>query len=230
VTVAGVDACRGGWLVVADGPDGLRRGVFPRFGEVIDWLAEDAVVGVDIPIGLPEAGPRACDRLARGLLGPRRSLVFPAPLRAVLAARDYAEACTLRSRIEGRRMSRQAWNLVAKIKDVDELLARRAGLDGRVFEVHPELAFRELAGGCPMSFPKRTGAGRAQRFETLVAHFGRDVGDALDWRRGRGCAADDVLDAFAVLWSARRIGSGRALCLPDAPPTDRAGRPMRILA
>lgn len=230
MTVAGVDACRGGWLVVAEGPDGLRQGVFPRFGEVIDWLAEDTVVGVDIPIGLPEAGPRACDRLARGLLGPRRSSVFPAPLRAVLAARDYAEACALRRRIEGRRMSRQAWNLVAKTRDVDELLARRGGLGGRVFEVHPELAFRELAGGCPMSFAKRTAAGREQRLGLLAARFGRDVLDVLEWRRGRGCAPDDVLDAFAVLWSAHRIRSGRALCLPGEPPTDRAGRPMRILA
>ena len=127
-------------------------------------------------------------------------------------------------------MSRQAWNLVGKIREVDGLLGRRAGLDGRVFEVHPELAFRELAGGRPMAFPKRTAAGRAERLGFLAAHFGRDVRDALDWRRGRGCAADDVLDAFAVLWSAHRIRSGRALCLPGEPPRDRAGRPMRILA
>ena len=38
----------------------------------------------------------------------------------------------------------------------------------------------------------------------------------------------DVLDAFAVLWSARRIASGKAFHLPEEIETDAAGIPMTI--
>jgi predicted RNase H-like nuclease len=37
-----------------------------------------------------------------------------------------------------------------------------------------------------------------------------------------------VLDAFAVLWSARRIASGKAFHLPEEIETDAAGIPMTI--
>ncbi len=67
------------------------------------------VIAIDIPIGLPETGPRECDVLARRLLGrARASSVFPAPIRAVLGAKDYQQACAIRHKIEGKKMSKQA--------------------------------------------------------------------------------------------------------------------------
>jgi predicted RNase H-like nuclease len=47
-------------------------------------------------------------------------------------------------------------------------------------------------------------------------------------RPPRGAAADDVLDAHAVCWSAARIACGRAVRLPSRPVQDGNGLPMTI--
>ena len=41
---------------------------------------------------------------------------------------------------------------------------------------------------------------------------------------------DDVLDAAAAAWSARRIAAGEAISLPAHPPVDTRGRPIAIWA
>jgi predicted RNase H-like nuclease len=229
VAAAGVDGCRGGWFVVLEDRT-VRWRILPSLSEVMEWLPPRAVVGIDMPIGLPPKGGRACDLLARLRLGPRRSAVFPAPVRPVLDAADYRDACRRRYRLEGRRMSLQAWNLVPKIRELDGALAAQPGLAARLREVHPELSFAELAGGRPMARPKRDPQGRAERQALLEAAFGAAPSEALAWRRGRACKPDDVLDAFAALWSARRIRSGRAIRLPDPPDLDPLGLPMCIMA
>ena len=61
---------------------------------------------VDIPIGLPETGAeRACDLMARRLLGPRKSSVFPVPVRQAVHAPTYQEACDLNATATGDRKS-----------------------------------------------------------------------------------------------------------------------------
>ncbi len=40
---------------------------------------------------------------------------------------------------------------------------------------------------------------------------------------------DDMLDAFAALWSARRWIVGTAETLPPEPPKDACGLPMQIV-
>jgi hypothetical protein len=99
--LAGVDACRAGWVVALAGGTGSGGGAFDdvevqvvaTFAEVLGLGA--ATVAVDIPIGLPDAGPRVCDVAARRLLGPRRSSVFPAPVRAALDAHRRGWEATL---------------------------------------------------------------------------------------------------------------------------------------
>jgi predicted RNase H-like nuclease len=198
--LAGVDGCRVGWVVASDA--GIE--VVPALEDVIPRF--DAI-GIDIPIGLPESGPRTCDVEARRRLGPRRSSVFPAPRRSLLACRDWAAASGV---------SRQAFNLLPKIVEVDALLS--SPMQDRVLEVHPELAFAALNAGAPMAHPKRTALGRAER---LVA-LGLD-----DAPRVRGAAPDDVLDALAVLASMRRWAEGRAERLGDGA-VDARGLRMEI--
>lgn len=197
--MAGVDGCRGGWVVATD--DDLV--VVAGFGDVLAVV--DGIVAVDMPIGLPALGERrACDVAARKALGPRRSSVFPAPSREALAASSFAEVTGL---------SIQAWNLVPKVREVDD------AWEPRVREVSPELAFAVVAGE-PMAHPKRTAAGRAERLEAL----GLDAPP-----RVRGAAADDVLDALACLVSAHRLADGTALALGDGS-VDARGRPMTVHA
>ncbi|HKT62641.1 MAG TPA: DUF429 domain-containing protein [Burkholderia sp.] len=51
---------------------------------------------------------------------------------------------------------------------------------------------------------------------------------ALSARKSAQASRDDVLDAFAVLWSARRIASGEALRFPETVEIDASGIPMVI--
>ena len=186
--VAGADACRGGWCVVTLPVEGDAT------VEVVDRLAKVATrqakgqlgaVGVDIPIGLSDGPPRKCDLDARALLGDRRSSVFPAPVRPVLGARSY-EAALARSREAGGvGLSKQSWNLVPKIAEVDRLLDPTR--QGRIFEVHPEVAFARLH-GVPMAHPKKSRPGRDERLAVLRPHVPghrRPRGQAAVGRRGR---------------------------------------------
>ena len=76
--IAGVDGCKSGWLrLVQDLRSGeIKSDVSTDAPELFDRLPEPVVLGIDIPIGLTDAGPRTCDQLARTLLGrPRGSSV-----------------------------------------------------------------------------------------------------------------------------------------------------------
>lgn len=216
----GVDGCPGGWI-----------GAQLDDGTTVTWhlLADAAsvlalavdVVGIDIPIGLPDGGRRTCDTAARRLLGRRGTTVFTAPVRAVLGATSYAEACALSRRDAGRAMSRQAWAIVPRIRAVDAALGDRAD----VLEVHPEVSFRTMAG---RDLPSKHGIpGIAARIAALQTWLPGVLGDLE--RVPAGPRLDDALDALAVAWTARRWVSGAATVLPDPAPADARGRPMRIV-
>ena len=102
-------------------------------------------------------------------------------------------------------LSKQAWNLVPKITEVDRLLDPTR--QGRIFEVHPEAAFAALRGG-PMAHPKKTRAGRDERVAVLAPLIGNIC--ALAAKPPSGAAADDVLDAAAVALTARAVLEGKA--------------------
>ncbi|MEJ2514916.1 MAG: DUF429 domain-containing protein [Gammaproteobacteria bacterium] len=229
MNIAGVDGCPGGWFYAAVEKGRTSWGVVADVDALMRRLRPPRLVAIDIPIGLPDAGPRACDQEARRALGRRGSSVFPAPVRPVLEAGDYEDACRIRRKVEGKAMSRQAWHIVPRIASVDRWLRQCPERAAELVEVHPELCFREMAGG-PLAWPKRRPRGRQERLELLRPFFRNTPDAALGWRRGRAVAADDVLDAFAALWSAKRIVEGRALCMPGLPPRDRFGLPMRIMA
>lgn len=75
---------------------------------------------------------------------------------------------------------------------------------------------------------KTSEAGHAKRKALLDPIFGVTLQTALDERVARHAQKDDVLDAFAVLWSAHCIAAGSAVMLPDDEPRDGALLPMVI--
>jgi predicted RNase H-like nuclease len=170
-----------------------------------------AVFGVDIPIGLPEKGARQCETEARQLLGwPRMTSVFSAPLRACLAAGTYLEACEIRFRIEGKRMSRQAFGILPKIREVDDVLATARSLSARVIEVHPEVSFLLMNGAAPMRHRKKSPDCKAERRALLEAQWPDCIEGMRASLRGQDYVLDDLHDAMAALWSARRwVGGAR---------------------
>lgn len=226
--LAGVDGCRGGWLVaLEERGSGVRAvRVLPDFASALALRPRPALIAVDMPLGLPERGARACDVEARRRLGPRAgSRVFPAPPRALLDTRSHPEAVRLSRALQGKGISRQVFAILPRVRELDEALARRGPT--RVFEVHPELSFCAMAHAERALPPKRSAAGREARLRLVRAAFDGFELDGLVPRR-RLAAADDVLDAFAALWSARRLWSGRARAIPTHPPRDARGLQMAI--
>jgi threonine dehydratase len=230
--VAGVDGCRAGWIVVGRRDDGDRAvAVVPTFADVLDVACDAAVIGVDMPIGLLDRavpGGRDCDRLARRLLGPRGCCVFTPPVRAALRARAYRSALAANRASSAARLgiSIECFGLFTRLREVDEALSGDPALAERVFEVHPELAFREMAGAPAGLPPKRSPAGLARRLALLARHF--DGIRVAARRPPRGARADDVIDAHAVCWSAARIARRRAVRLPARAQYDARGLPMTI--
>jgi predicted RNase H-like nuclease len=219
--IAGVDGCRRGWVaVVKDGPS-IEPRLCTSDEELLQLFESCAVVAIDVPIGLSERGPRSCDHHARRFLGRRASSVFPAPLRPLLALRDYAEANRVSNRLQQRGISKQGFAIVPKVEQVDRLLQRHQELRPRVYEVHPEVSFAYWNDGAALE-PKRSAAALETRRALVRAHFG-EVPPV-----SRGARENDLLDAFAALWTAERILAGRSQSLGDAH-ADQTGLPMRIV-
>lgn len=234
----GVDGCRLGWCGVALGGCGAVVAVARTFTGLLDELgasvptSRSGPVLVDMPIGLPEGeAPRASDALARAALGPRRASIFPAPPRAVLRARDHAEANALARAATGRGLSVQSFNLLPRVAELDDLLARDPALAERVHESHPELCFARL-GGAPCAHAKRTPRGRAERralLERLAPGACDTIDAALARTRRADVAADDVADAY-VLALVSRLAPRMQEHLPPDRPRDARGLRCSILA
>ncbi|HWG94791.1 MAG TPA: DUF429 domain-containing protein [Mycobacteriales bacterium] len=219
--VIGADGCRGGgWvLAVVDGGGALSW----------EWADDTAAllavadrcgagaVALDVPIGLPAlGGRRACDDLARARLGARRSSVFAAPPREVLACATYAEA-----RLLAPSLSAQAFGLVPRIREVDQALrARGPQVHDRVVECHPEVVFAATAGGLA---PKRTARGALQRLALLADRLAGGVPSDVP----PGAALDDALDAAVCALTALRWARGEAEVLGGE--VDALGVPARIV-
>lgn len=222
--VAGADGRRGGWVVATvDVASGHQ--VTPARLVSLDYraplaplLAEGlSVIAIDMPIGLSDGSSRECDVAARRLLRPHGSRVFPAPPRAALPhVADYDTACSASRAVSGKALSRQTWNLLRSIAEVDELAD-----DERLVECHPEIAFA-LMNGHPVDASKKTAEGRTERLDLLR----RWLPELTDPAYG-----DDGLDALACAWSAARIAHGVSITLPAGEvPRDSRDRPMRICA
>ncbi len=230
--VAGVDGAPGGWaVVIKDGHRLITRKV-ASLSDLLDGDLDFDIIAVDVPIGLLDAyevGGRACDRAARQLLGRSRgSSVFPAPVRPVLAAASWEEAC-IRSRASaphGKAISKQTFGILPKIKEVDELLQTRHQLREVVREAHPEVCFSELVGN-PMTYRKASILGREERRRALMRPF-PELQVIEKTGRDQGLPIEDILDATVACWSALRLIEGRARSLPDAVSHDATGLPMAI--
>jgi predicted RNase H-like nuclease len=228
--IVGVDGCRRGWVAVAENvAEKVCGAVYERFEDLLADLPSARVIAVDVPIGLPAKGARDCDLQARRRLGPRRSSVFPVPIRPVLEATTPEEASRIRNDVEGKRMSLQAFGILRKVREIDRLLVQSRALRELVIEVHPEVSFA-LWRGEPMQHSKRRAEGRAERRRLIAESWGERLEDCETSIRGKGCAIDDLYDAFAALWSARRVVSGHAMEIPESRVFDVHGIPMRIVA
>jgi predicted RNase H-like nuclease len=220
----GVDGCSKGWVAVAIDEHGFVGAALVATIDRAEHAFPDADgFGIDMPIGLLAEGVRTADVEARRQVGGRARSVFMTPPRPVLELADHAQATALAVQLTGAGVSRQAHGLRRKILEVDQWLPTA----GRpVWEVHPELSFRTLAGQ-PLAAPKDSWNGAIRR-RTLLAEAGVLLPDHLD--QAGQAQVDDVLDAAVVAWSCRRLLRGQGQSWPDPPQPGPDGRPIAIWA
>ena len=222
--VVGADVSGRGWVFVR-----LVDGVFQsadfyrQFATGLAASGDAAVIAVDIPIGYPAppALERAADNAAHEMVGPRGNSVFPALHPDVLWAPDVATAHDRWFDLTGHRVRPPSLSLRFKTREVEVAVAE----DDPVYEVHPEVSFRALAGlslrlGGPLASKKKWN-GHVHRRALL-----QEVGIVIPNHLGNAVAAgvDDVLDAAVAAWSANRIAARVAASLPDPPEPIFNGR------
>jgi predicted RNase H-like nuclease len=232
--IAGVDGCKGGWVVAyapADDLAAVKIKRFENFAEILNRQPQFALVFIDIPIGLEKDRGRECDKQAREKLGwPRRNSVFPAPLFPALKAwrpEEYEEAkeLTRKNHHLHKGLNKQSHALFKKIHEVNKQMTPE--LQDQIIETHPELIFAALNRGRTLE-SKKTSLGEKQRLRLLSRHF-PGIKNKLE-NPPQGVGRDDIFDAFACLWAAHQYQHSPDACdrLPK-PPRDAKGLKMEMV-
>lgn len=219
----GLDGYRQGWVAVRIDGAARELRMLGQVSELLSITFDRAAI--DMPIGLPDRGIRACDVAARAMLRPHASRVFTGARRDLWNYPSHADAVrALRQRDEAG-ISIQLWNLLPKIRDVDAIMTPRR--QASIREAHPELVFMRLNGGEPLP-SKKTTEGLAKRCDLLRAQGFAAIDEWTDVTRiGTGAKADDVLDACAAAIAARDFDQGFYLPAGEAS-TDAKGLAMQI--
>ena len=201
--------------------------VWNRFGHAQLML-------IDIPIGLRERGAeqRWCEPLARQWLKSRASSVFTPPLRPALSCPDYATASARNHELSGRKLSRQAWGIAAKIGEVDTLLENHTEARGVLREAHPEILFSVLNAREPLQHRKMRREGKVER-RRLLSRIRPETDEIMDgFRRSylkKEVGDDDVYDALVAAVCAELCLREGVATLPPSPELDETGLPMEMV-
>jgi len=162
---AGIDGCKVGWICVR------VEGNQPLFNlakriEDMEYIVSNRLSLIDIPIGLAESSIRVCDSQAHKLLRPKRhNSVFVTPIRDAVYAESYKEACEANYKATGKKISKQAWSISKKVREIDAF--KKLFPEIALRESHPEVCFWALNGGIPCEYPKKTDKGIKERLDIL---------------------------------------------------------------
>lgn len=228
----GIDGCPAGWFYVGiDDKGDCQFGVLEKYSDIGLFAKRAKLTLVDIPIGLLSSGntERFCDTAARKVIKPRGSSVFPAPARAALLEHSYIKGSEANRLAVGKKLSKQTWNIVPKIREVDDYM-RSQDLQDKVREMHPELAFWALNDRKALQYGKKKYAGAEERLEILTSFLPSARAcyeDALNTYKRKDVAADDILDAMVGAVTAMHLPSIGTL--PESPVKDDEGLAMEMV-
>jgi predicted RNase H-like nuclease len=222
--VAGVTPCRGGWLVASAklqgtifAPEDPVR--LDTFVDVIDMRPGYSSIALNAPVGgLEQAtvGGRTCDREARALLGRRASAVKSAPIAVdtpdgTSLLPDNVDAITR-----------------ALLPRYQEVAREMAPFRQRtIYEANADLSFFQMNEGVPMRWSKYSEKGVLERralLESKLPGLLRIIDAEVP-----GASTSHLLDAAAILWTARRIFAKAAIRIPLDPEWDEQGIRMEFL-
>ena len=193
----GVDGTSEGWITAYYTGDTWDLDFIESLSEID---ANSALI--DIPIGLKDNSIRECDQRAREFLSPERHYsIFNCPIRDAVYADNYEEACDINEEKTCKRISKQVWNIVPKIKEADKY---RGETD--LMESHPEIFFKSLE---PKSVKnsKRDKKGLNDRLKVLNQFGDTSV---INENKFTDASKDDLVDAMVLslgrIFELKKIG------------------------
>ena len=227
--IAGIDGSKGGWVCVSGYENNFKELKFEKLKEFNDIKSKDFdLVLVDIPIGLDinlKKGGRIVDKLARKELLTNKSSIFNAPSRLVLEATNYEEANKI-NKNKGMGLSKQSWNLVKKIKEVDDFI--RNSNKTIIFESHPEIIFQVMKRD-KVSTKKKNDEGIIERRNLLEKNgFNKVFLERNLSAKDSFYKKDDFIDACSLFWSANRAIAKTEVKIPNDIVFDSEGIIMQI--
>ena len=227
--IAGIDGSKGGWVCVSGYENNYKELKFEKLKKFSDIKSKNfSLVLVDIPVGLDidlKKGGRIVDNLARKELLTNKSSIFNAPSRLVLDAKNYEEANKI-NKSKGMGLSKQSWNLVKKIKEVDEYI-RNSNVT-IIFESHPEIIFQIMKRD-KITTKKKNDEGIIERRNLLEKNgFNKVFLEKNLSARDSFYKKDDFIDACSLFWSANRAIASTEVKIPDDIVLDSEGIIMQI--
>ncbi|KAA3632584.1 MAG: DUF429 domain-containing protein [Bacteroidetes bacterium] len=232
MVLAGIDGCKKGWLMVKHEQGKYNYGVY----ENIDDLATDNPdlkrSFIDIPIGLSSKGfMRTIDGVIRKELPGRSSTVFNPPCREALQFENYEQAKKENIRIEGKGISKQAFFISTKIKEVDDFLLQN-NLEFEVFESHPELCFKYLNPAKEVLLTRKSTSEGAEERMAILKQYDRNIlslyQQILDNTKRSNVKKDDILDAICLCIANRLSEKNNYSLLKDKNSVDLSGIEIKI--
>lgn len=172
--IVGIDGCKFGWIAIKiETNSQFSISKHSEFSSIFKKYPFAEKYLVDMVIGLADKDhPREIEKLAREKLKPNRtSSVFTPPCRAAVYEKTYESAKEKNKTILGKSFSIQAWNIVPKIREVDEFILENKKYKNRISEAHPEVCFASLNNQIPMVSKKKEKKGIEERINLLQSIF-----------------------------------------------------------
>ena len=192
---------------------------FDTFVDVVDQRPTYSIIALNAPIGgldRAQTGGRTCDREARALLGRRAAAVKSAPVNE--------------DSPEGTRLLPDHIDAISKtmLPRYQEVAREMAPYRQRtIYEANAELSFYQLNDDIPMQWGKHSEKGIQER-RTLLEKKLPGALRIIDAEVG-GATPSHLLDAAAILWTARRIFAKAGVRIPIDPEWDEQGLRMEIV-
>lgn len=228
--IAGVTPCPGGWVVLPARMAGITvtgedAFVVSRLFDVLDYRPRFDSAAINAPVGLndyPSGPDRPCDVEAKQYVGwPRRVAISGVPSREALRTGSRRDAQKLEPWMSRSDQRRLRWLFEAE-REIQPFHSRSW------FPAHPDVSFTAMNGDTPLTTLPYHEDGHLERLELIKQQL-PGIDSIVTRTPPKGAGAVHVMQAAALVWTARRA-SGRAIArMPIDPTWDSEGMRMEIV-
>lgn len=191
---------------------------------VFDRFFIDMVLG--LPSSVQEIRPES---IARKMLAPRTSTVFPVPCRQAVYEKTEDKQVEANVTCLGKKLTKQSLGILPKIRELDQFINEHCEYRNVFRESHPELCFSRLAGKVLKS-KKAEFSGYTQR-QQILSGYQREIAHIHLWELAKQlkCNPDDIVDALCLMVTANLDARNLTDTIPEKPQKDVNGILMRMV-